>query len=266
MPGRNLLFIGLLIVAVAGPYLVSEGGLLKTPADGGQPGAPFWKRWWGAATPATETQPVATLTPPPGAIHDAPENALGGAPLPTVVAAHRLPLPGRPVAAKQLAGPAGITLAEALRFDVSPNWVIQNWPRVTTQVSDVDYRGMRVPLVTGTDPDDVAGSLTYFFNAQGIAERITFVGTTGDFEPTGMYLQQLFGMQRYATTGPGIFLAFAGNQPASIMYVEDPGVQSDTHPRNRYRIEIELNAPRAGVALSQPWLDRLRRMRDAKAL
>lgn len=122
---------------------------------------------------------------------------------------------------------------------------------------------VRAP-VTGTEVSDVAGSLTYLFNAQGVADDL--ICRDDRTEPTGMYLQQVFGMQRYATLGPGLFLAFAGAQPVSVMYVENATVHSEDQPRTRGSIEIELNAPRPGAVLSQPWLDRLQHLRDAKAL
>ena len=70
-------------------------------------------------------------------------------------------------------------LAEVLRFDVSPDWVTQRWPRVSSVRSEQNLEGMRVALVTGTDLEDVAGSLTYYFDMMDRVVRISFQGQTG---------------------------------------------------------------------------------------
>ena len=69
------------------------------------------------------------------------------------------------------------SLAEVLRFDVTVEWVMQRWPRVTTGLPQLQLQGYRVPLVTGTSLSDVAGSLTYYFNARQQVQRITLRGT-----------------------------------------------------------------------------------------
>lgn len=71
-------------------------------------------------------------------------------------------------------------LAEVFRFDVTTDWILRHWPRVSTGLAQLQLQGYRVPLVTGTGEADLAGSLTYYFNARQKVQRITFCGTTGD--------------------------------------------------------------------------------------
>ena len=66
------------------------------------------------------------------------------------------------------------SLAEVLRFDVTKEWVYNNWPRKSTGLADPELYGVRVPLVTGTGYGDLAGSLTYQFNPQGQVQHISF--------------------------------------------------------------------------------------------
>ena len=82
------------------------------------------------------------------------------------------------------------SLAEVLRFDATVDWVLQRWPRVTTGLPYLQLQGYRVPLVTGTGLADVAGSLTYYFNARQQVQRITFRGTTGDPQRFGSLVGQ----------------------------------------------------------------------------
>jgi hypothetical protein len=76
-----------------------------------------------------------------------------------------------------MTGPA---IEQALRFDLSPQWVASQWPRVMTVAGDVDELGMRVAWVSGTRPDDVAGSLTYYFDRHHQLQRLTFTGLTAE--------------------------------------------------------------------------------------
>ena len=82
--------------------------------------------------------------------------------------------------ALSLEGTPTPAMAEVLRFDISPAWVLQRWPRVSTDLARLQLHGYRVPLVTGTSQSDVAGSLTYYFNPGQQVQQITLRGTTGD--------------------------------------------------------------------------------------
>ena len=59
-----------------------------------------------------------------------------------------------------VAGPTVSDFAEVFRFDLSPADIRQRWGRVSAGLSDTRYQGYRVPLVTGTEPTDLAGRLT----------------------------------------------------------------------------------------------------------
>ncbi len=51
-------------------------------------------------------------------------------------------------------------------FQITPEWVVAHWPTVSTGLAQLQLEGYRVPLVTGTAQQDLAGSLTYYFNAE----------------------------------------------------------------------------------------------------
>jgi hypothetical protein len=72
-------------------------------------------------------------------------------------------------------------IEQIFRFDLTPRWVAGRWPRVSTVAGeDPDQLAMRVVLVSGTRPDDIAGSLTYYFDRHHQLQRITFSGLTRD--------------------------------------------------------------------------------------
>jgi len=67
-------------------------------------------------------------------------------------------------------------------------------------------QGYRVPLLTGTREDDLAGAVTYYFNPRQEVQRITFRGTTGNANRLIQYLAAQFGFCHRPTNDPGLFL------------------------------------------------------------
>src|SRR5580693_6434885 len=70
--------------------------------------------------------------------------------------------------------------ASVFSFDITPEWILARWPSVSTGLAQLQLEGYRVPLVTGTGQQDVAGALTYYFGARQKLQRINFVGVSGD--------------------------------------------------------------------------------------
>jgi hypothetical protein len=255
MPGRTLLFVAIVISAAAAPFLLSSRQPAKPPAnkvgddERSTTFTAFWKRLTGDSDPKD-----AVLAQP--SIEAAQ----------TLIAENRQLLTGQPLNMLQLAGTPGVSLADALRFDVTPAWVSSTWPRITAQRLETGWYGMRAPLVTGTEISDVVGSLTYYFNTQNYVERITLYGYTGDAEPLISLVQQQYGLRPYAAVGRGLFLSFNGTEAIGVLQVEDAPVQSSEQSRSRYRVRLELNLPRPGAKLSPELMDKLRKLHDAKLL
>jgi hypothetical protein len=124
-------------------------------------------------------------------------------------------------------------VADVLRFDVTPDWIVHNWPRVSTGLAHLPLQGYRVPLVTGTAQDDLAGSLTYYFNPHQQVQRITFSGTTGNTGKLVNLVKARFGFTRRLTNDPGVFLyelpdskgrvnSFVWIRPARVVRANDP--------------------------------------------
>ena len=98
-----------------------------------------------------------------------------------------------------------LDFADVLRFDVTPAWIMQRWQWVAAGLSQLSLQGYRVPLVTGTAEDDLAGSLTYYFNSNQAVAQLTFQGTTGDANRLIRLLIQRYGFGRRLTNDPGLF-------------------------------------------------------------
>ncbi len=143
--------------------------------------------------------------------------------------------------------PPMVDLAEAIRFDATPPWVLGRWPRVTAGLPDADMQGYRVPLVSGTAVDDVAGSLTYYFNAHQRCVRITLQGTTGDARKLVALVTQRFGFKQQTSNEPGLYLYQVrwNGQPLSELHVRPSRVVRSTTPLARFEVLLALNNPNA---------------------
>jgi hypothetical protein len=136
-------------------------------------------------------------------------------------------------------------LAEVLRFDITVPWIIENWPRVSSGLSELNLHGYRVPLVTGTGESDLAGSLTYYFNKKQQLDRIIFHGTSGDPRPLITIVGNNFELERVIVNDPG--LAFyqrkSWGKSHSELLIRPARVLRANDPHKRYEIEMALKRP-----------------------
>ncbi len=139
------------------------------------------------------------------------------------------------------------TLSEVLRFDVLPAWVLQRWPRVSTDLAHLQLQGYRVPLVTGTSESDVAGSLTYYFNSAQQVQQITLKATTGDPRTLIGLLSSRYGYVRRPNNDPSRLVFEAVNdsgKPLGSMIVQSAPVVRMYDPHHRYNIELTMDRPK----------------------
>ena len=146
---------------------------------------------------------------------------------------------------KLIEGPVPRELAEVLRFDITTHWIIARWPRVTTGLAVLALQGYRVPLVTGTDEDGLAGSLTYYFDKHQVCERIIFHGTSGDPRKLVYLATSRFGLEREITNDPGLtlFRKKNGARVDSELRIRPARVIRADAPRARYEIELAIKRP-----------------------
>jgi hypothetical protein len=213
MTQRKWLIIPLLLGAVAVPYALFNGGI------------PQFIAGLGKGSPAKPYDPLA------------PQFALPSQPAD----------PNSPTA--RLEGPPVQDLAEVIRFDISPQWVGQYWSRVSTVTAEMELEGLRVPLVTGAKPDDLAGSLTYYFDKQHRLQRLTFHGTTGDERRLVALLTQAYGFKEQPALG-GMYVTAWNGKPTSVLRIDRPAVLLATAPNASRQITLEINRPGERYGLS----------------
>ncbi len=251
MTGKTYLLVAALGAAGTGPYVASrawdpsaaESEIVAQPVAvvSSPTGTP----------PAIESEPG--LLPPTGILPPGVPAGMGA------TAPMTLPdLPGRTVSQPPISGPPGISLADLLRFDITPRWLAQNWARMTTCLTEPQWQGFRVPVVTGSQFDDLAGTASYSFNMQQQLERIHLYGVTSDCEPLTAFAEQRLGMRQYPSPVGVLFMGFYGEEPLSMLRIRNMPLQEAQQTGTRYEVDWEMNLPRPGAKLSE---DRLQRWR-----
>ena len=147
------------------------------------------------------------------------------------------------------AAPTITPLETALRFDRTPAWIVATWPRVRTDDTAPPWRGYRVPLLTGTNPDDLSGALTYYFD-QRRTRRISFVGRTGDYQKLLAYLEYRFGMTPDDDSTPAETRYHSTLEPdrhsnaeTSRLTIRGAAVFDAATPTRRFDVTFDLYAP-----------------------
>ncbi len=152
---------------------------------------------------------------------------------PAALSASATQLVGRPVA----------DLREVIRFDISPDWVTANFSRVSTVLAELQLDGLRVPLVTGTQPEDLAGSITYYFDPSGRLQRVMLHGFTGDVSKIVTTMTQHYGLQSEPTLEAGVFTRRWNGKPVHFLRItRAPIVYSDAL-HHKFTVFLELNQP-----------------------
>jgi len=157
-------------------------------------------------------------------------------------------LPGEPALASTLPGTlakprvANVTLHEAFRFGITREWVYQRWERKSTALSKLGLYGIRVALVTGTELQDVAGSLTYFFGPDGRLQQISFRGRTGDTTPLVRLATSRYGLQPQPTAiaGEQLFQVRRGEHVFSELRTRPSSVLRSDSLHASFLVNLEL--------------------------
>lgn len=145
-----------------------------------------------------------------------------------------------------LAGQPVRDFGEVLRFDISTRWIAERWPHVSTGLAQLQLHGHRVPLVTGTDETDLAGSLTYYFGPRQQVERLVFHGTTGDPSRLLAFLSRHYRFVHRPVNDPGLYIYEAVNQDgefAGSAEIRSSWTIRASQPFQRYEVKVQLERP-----------------------
>jgi hypothetical protein len=219
MASRPLIIAGLLGASIGVPYFTSRASLRAPDGSAAAPPPAPTASITGVA-PARAA--AANLAPPP-----AP--ALGPSPTTTQIAAP-------PIA------PRSPTAEQALRFDVTKDWVYRSWDRKTVGPTDLGLFSVRVPFVSGTQNASLAGSLTYYFNLNDKVEHISFHGRTGDPSRLIQFLTKTYGLSPApAPVGEYLYQVADRHGVQSELRTREESVS--TAANRSYAVTLELARP-----------------------
>lgn len=150
-----------------------------------------------------------------------------------------------------LEGIESISLDQVFRFDVTKEWVYQHWARKSTALSELGLFGVRIPLVTGTQLTDIAGSLTYFFDPSGRVQKITFIGNTGDTTQLVALAMRRYGLQPQASmvAGEQLLQLRSDRGVISELRTKPSAVLWSSSPHNSFAVDFQLQAPGTMIPL-----------------
>jgi hypothetical protein len=213
----------LMAAAVAVPYLSTNG-------------SERLQQWWNSVSSSSEgANSTSELVLPPGDLNPPPRG------------------PGHEIfpISTPLEGTRSVSLEEVFRFDVTREWVYERWARKSTALAELGSYGIRVPLVTGTQIHDLAGSLTYFFDSAGKVQRISFKGNTGDTTRIVMLAVQRHGMQQQNSqfVGEQVFEVRRGDDVFSELRTRPSSVLWSSSPHESFAVELDLQGPNATTPL-----------------
>ncbi len=159
-------------------------------------------------------------------------------------------IPADPAAAPTLAGSHVNDLREVIRFDISPDWVLQRFSRVSTVLADLKLEGLRVPIVTGIRADDMAGTLTYYFDHQSKLQRCTFHGFTGDPTKLVQTMTGNYGLTAEPALEAGVYTKRWNGTPVHFLRLTHAPVVYSNAVHQKYTVFMELNQPSLGYGIS----------------
>jgi hypothetical protein len=154
-------------------------------------------------------------------------------------------------------------LHEALSLSATPAWVSSRWPRVTTTLAETNFDGLRVAL-TGIQETDLTGSLTYYFDKQQTAQRITFHGTTGNQQRLVELLMSQYGFTRQKCLAGELYTGSWMGRTYGMCRIRPAPVLSVATAPQRYEVLLEINRSGLRAKLSDAARQLLEQDRQAR--
>ena len=139
---------------------------------------------------------------------------------------------------------------QILDFDITPSAITNRWARVSFHVREDGFHSYRVPVVTGEEKDDLAGSLTYLFNENEQLQRIEFLGYTKNIDTLVRVMKHKFSMTRRPSPIQALYVKSQNKLPVSALRVIHPDVVKTSANSTTYEIRFELNRLHLGATLS----------------
>ncbi len=141
-------------------------------------------------------------------------------------------------------------IEQILNFETTPQDITNRWARISFHVNYNGFHSYRVPVVTGEERDDLAGSLTYLFNEHEQLQRIEFLGYTQDASTLINVMTKKFRMTQRPSVLEALYVKSLNKLPVSALRITRPAVVNTSTVPSLLEIRFELNKVRLGAILS----------------
>ena len=107
-----------------------------------------------------------------------------------------------------------------------------------------------MPEVTGTQADDVAGTLTYYFDQSRKLQRVMVHGFTGDPSKLVEIMTKHYGLRHEPTLEAGVFTRRWNGRPVHFLRLSRAPVVYSDAVHQKYTVFLELNQPDLAFGIS----------------
>ena len=159
-------------------------------------------------------------------------------------------MPADPKAEPTLIGYQIRDLRDVMRFDIGPDWVIDRFSRVSTVLADMNLKGLRVPIVTGIKADDIAGTMTFYFDRSDRLQRLTLHGFTGNTKRFSETMVANYGLKKEPALEAGAYTKRWNGHPVHFMRLTHAPVVYSDAVHQKYTVFLELNQPDLAYGIS----------------
>ena len=144
------------------------------------------------------------------------------------------------------------------RFNATPSWIRETWPRVSVTDSD-NLTGFRVPYVSGPSRNDVVGSLTFYLDHRNVVQRIEFDGYTFDPNRILQFVVHDQGLTPDLYFGNNWYTRRSNkNHVVSALQIDHPSaIYSNPQKGGQIRIRMELNNAQGWNRISREMHERM---------
>jgi hypothetical protein len=165
-----------------------------------------------------------------------------GTPSPTTPVGRQRSEPSSPAPQESQAtpGPATIDLRAWLRWDLPRGYLLWQHPNAAIVPTERNLIGYRIPFTTGFQPQDLTGTLTYYYDAKEQLQRMELSAASGNPWPMTQWLLPQFHLQPIISLDPNVRLATlkSRDKTQSLMAVATGKAPSGSPPHELF---LELN-------------------------
>ncbi len=142
-------------------------------------------------------------------------------------------------------------LGQVFRFDWTADAIAQRWERVSVIEEGDGLRGLRVAFVSGINPSDIHGSLTFYFDRSQGLQRIGFRGWTGDPSALVGLMQGTYGLQARKSNLSGCYTSSSWGRTRGVLLLKPPAVIRAELPLQKVAILLDLVNPQSSGQVSE---------------